>query len=477
MKNVKRLFSLLIAVAMVLTMSIVSTAADPVKGTITIQGTQENNIAGKTFAAYKLFDLTMSGEGADAKYAYSLKADSPFMGLFQQLLNKDAVTSTEAVAYVNALQDDAAIKAFAAAAYQYAVANRIAAATTIEAKENTASMADLELGYYLVYANGANASAVALNTTNPTATINAKFEYPTVDKVVDKPSASIGDTVTYTLTSKVPDLTGFSAYTFIFQDKMSKGLTFGEVTSAKIGENPVDVTAKPTTNPDGTTSLEIPVDLMKANAVAGTPIVVQYTAMVNENAVYKNGNEATVKYSNDPTDTSKTTTTPPDEVEVKTYTVDIYPVDGQKWDEDPSVKTPVQGGEYELKDPENNPVPVIKNPDGSYRPAKPGEQGSVTTLVPDDNGKITVKGIEEGTYTIVETKTPDGYNPVPSTSVSVNDEQADDNGVVEVVIPYYSGALLPGTGGMGTTGFVMIGAGLMIGAAVVMITKKKMAKN
>lgn len=49
--------------------------------------------------------------------------------------------------------------------------------------------------------------AMLINVTDPTVTINMKSSYPVVDKTVDDQSTAIGDTVTYTLTSHVPDMT------------------------------------------------------------------------------------------------------------------------------------------------------------------------------------------------------------------------------------------------------------------------------
>jgi len=104
---------------------------------------------------------------------------------------------------------------------------------------------DLAYGFYLFNFAGATnvdgitgdvaTPAMLINVTDPTVTINMKSSYPVVDKIADDQSTAIGDTVTYTLTSHVPDMTGYDSYVFKFKDTLSAGLTFGGVTEVKIG--------------------------------------------------------------------------------------------------------------------------------------------------------------------------------------------------------------------------------------------------
>ena len=121
-----------------------------------------------------------------------------------------------------------------------------------------------------------------------------------------------------------------------------------------------------------------------------------------------------------------------------------------------------------------------------------GEDKTETTVVGTvgDNGLITFTGLGAGTYTITETKTPAGYNTIApvtftltfnaETKTFVSDNQnvvvgADNK--LDTTIVNKKGATLPSTGGMGTTLFYIIGAILVIGAGILLITKRRMSSR
>ena len=117
----------------------------------------------------------------------------------------------------------------------------------------------------------------------------------------------------------------------------------------------------------------------------------------------------------------------------------------------------------------------------------------------DANGVVSFAGLPAGTYTLSETVIPNGYNPIPDidfkldweapATVTAGDEDCkwdvaedDDSGVAynatadafEITIENKKGSTLPETGGIGTTIFYVIGGILLVGAAVLLITKKRM---
>lgn len=172
-------------------------------------------------------------------------------------------------------------------------------------------------------------------------TADIKGDLPTVDKKVqvgstgkDVTDAKIGDTLTFTLTSTIPDMSAYDTYTFNFKDTLSKGLTFGQVTSVTVDgvTNPLtvgtDYTVTTPTAPDNTLTVAMKDFKAKQQANAGKTITVTYTATLNEKAAvggHGNTNSATIQYSNNPS-SSGTGESEPSKVRVFTYgfTVDKY---------------------------------------------------------------------------------------------------------------------------------------------------------
>lgn len=103
----------------------------------------------------------------------------------------------------------------------------------------------------------------------------------------------------------------------------------------------------------------------------------------------------------------------------------------------------------------------------------------------DDNGLARFDGLGAGSYTIKETVTPSGYNTVTDVTLDVTfNEEGEakfsatgatyEDGVLKIRVENRKGSELPETGGIGTTIFYVVGAILVIGAGVVMITRRRM---
>lgn len=140
----------------------------------------------------------------------------------------------------------------------------------------------------------------------------------------------------------------------------------------------------------------------------------------------------------------------------------------------------LDGAEFELADG-NTKLSFVKDANGNYRVATTGEKDATTTITVK-NGKVNIYGLAGKTYTLTETKAPDGYNKLvtPETvnltdgsmaSATIESETYVDGGVV---VKNNAGTVLPSTGGMGTTLFYVIGGGLMVAAVVLLVTKKRM---
>lgn len=248
---------------------------------------------------------------------------------------------------------------------------------------------------------------------------------------------------------------------------MSKGLTFNN-SSLKVTANDAvttDYTFTPTTN--GFT-LVLP-ETYVSTLTKGTTIIVTYNATLNKDAVIDgdgNANEVKLSYGNHQN-------TVPSKVTTKSYQFDLVKVDG-------TTNKLLDGAEFELADGETK-LSFVKDTAGNYRVAAAGEDGATTTITVK-NGKVNIYGLAGKTYTLTETKAPDGYNKlVTSETVNLADGSKTHATIVGsvykdggVVVENHAGTVLPSTGGMGTTLFYVIGGGLMVAAVVLLVTKKRM---
>lgn len=329
MKKLKKVLSLLIAAAMVLAAGTTVFAAD---GELTVNGTTE----GKTYDIYKIFDLTKEAGGTGVAYT----VDSDWENFFfnggpgsayvttTQTPGLNTLTYKGTTYYINIT--DSNVAQLAQDALKYAAAKTPDASKTAD-NSGSVKFTNLDLGYYLVYPKGATdikdnyASICSLTSTNPSAAVNVKAKYPVIDKEVDNPDVQVGQKVTFTVKGKVPDTTGYTTYKYEIKDTMSSGLTFNSTTanfSVKFGGSNISVA--PVYSGNGFT---LTFDMTQYQAYKGQEITVTYQAVVNKDAVATlTKNSATLTYSNDPSDSSKTETTPPVEKEVYTskIVVDKY---------------------------------------------------------------------------------------------------------------------------------------------------------
>ncbi|MDD6064898.1 MAG: SpaA isopeptide-forming pilin-related protein, partial [Clostridiales bacterium] len=108
-----------------------------------------------------------------------------------------------------------------------------------------------------------------------------------------------------------------------------------------------------------------------------------------------------------------------------------------------------------------------------------------TVLTTNAQGKIKISGLDSDTYYLREIKAPAGYNAlgqdveVKITGATTKEDGSDSLTYTTVVaeINNQSGTELPSTGGMGTTVFYILGSVLVLGAAVVLVTRKRMKEH
>lgn len=464
-KTFKKLFAALLAAALVLAMAVPAFAVtNATKGSITIDGT----VSGETYTIYRMFKL--DSYNAESK-TYSYTVESAWENFFKTGAGKDYIDLTNGHPTWNAAKSQDSDKAeFAKLALKWATENKVSAAA--ESQTSTGSdviFPNLDLGYYLV--DSSLGALCGLNTTNPDATIKEKNEKPEIKKEVQtsagdwssENNAKIGDTVEYKVEIKVAD--GAQKYTVT--DTMSKGLTFNN-SSLKVTANDAVTTDYTLTSTTNGFTLVLP-ETYVSTLTKGTTIIVTYNATLNKDAVIDgdgNANEVKLSYGNHQN-------TVPSKVTTKSYQFDLVKVDG-------TTNKLLDGAEFELADGETK-LSFVKDTAGNYRVATTGDEGATTTITVK-NGKVNIYGLAGKTYTLTETKAPDGYNKlVTSETVNLADGSKTHATIVDsvykdggVVVENHAGTVLPSTGGMGTTLFYVIGGGLMVAAVVLLVTKKRM---
>ena len=473
MRHVKHLLSFMLAAVMALAMA--ATPAFATQGTNSDTGkiTITNAEVGHTYKAYQV--LVLESYNTE-KGAYSYKANDDWT---EWLRTQTKYVSIDDQGYVTWVKDaDAA--AFAKAALAHAEDAKITPDATKTAEGTRVEFTDLNLGYYLV--DTTVGSLCSLDTTTPDVEMKEKNKVPPVDKKVQEDSdGSWGDSSTAEIGDTIPFQTTITAYegaeNYVLHDKMSDGLTLNPESITVAGlEKGTDANSGDyhvvTTGLNDECTFEVVFHQSYLDTIdSETQIVVEYSAVLNENAVIAgdgNDNITGLKYGDD----GETTW---DETKTYTYKVDVVKTDGS--DE------VLDGAQFKLYDAktDGNEIKLVDEGNGVYRLAKDGETGVeyITTV----NGQLEIKGFDSDTYWLEETKAPDGYNKlgerVEITVKDANNEATVEGGIWDhggIHVVNKAGSLLPTTGGMGTTIFYVAGGAIVIAAAATLVYRKRMSK-
>ena len=481
MKLTNKLAGILLALAMVL--GIAATAfAEGETGSITIY----DAAVGQTYTIYQILDLESYNNEAGA-YAY--KATTAWNTFINSEAIKGIYVEVDAQGYVT-WKGDADAAAFAKLAQKYAKDNSIANQGSVTATTTTVSFNGLDLGYYLV--DTTLGTLCSLDTTNPDVVMEEKNEAPTNVKTVQEDStgawgatndADIGQVVNFKSTITAQP----GAENYVFHDKMSEGLTY--TGDAKIYTDEAMTRELATENytvndtPDDSDTFDITFEQDYLNTItAATKLYVKYSATLNENANVGNDgnpNESKLSYGEINQETGKPgSTTPPSETKTYTWDVDVF-----KYTMNGETEKALAGATFTLSKNADgsNPIALVSEGNNVYRVAKTNETVTVTEITTDATGKFTIKGLDADTYYLTETAAPAGYNKLaaPVTIVIgengvVNGTTEAPQGVDEVKVLNQSGTELPSTGGIGTTIFYIVGGVLVVGAVVLLVTKKRM---
>ena len=479
MKHARKLASLLLALVMVFALAVTAFATEPATpttttGTITVA----NPVKDQTYTAYKIFDVVYDTNAENGHYSYTIDSST---NEWYGTVSAYASDTAHGLKLTQVNGGDTyvvtTVNGFSAPDFAATLKTAVSGKTGKELTANGSSITvdNLPLGYYFVAST--SGALCNLTTTNPSVTIHDKNDMH-FEKTADATDVEVGQTVTYTITGKVPDYTGFNTYTYKIEDTMSKGLTFKKNVKVTVGgtDKTDDCTVTYDVNENANSfTVTIPV-LVKSYSI-GAEIKVTYTATVNEDAIaVVSENEAKLIYSNDPTTDETKTITPP---AVKVYSAKIV-IDKHETDKEkvklPNAKfvlykevTTLEGGtatkQYYKWNATEKKVEWV------------ADMTAADVVKTDNNGAATFGGLKNGDYYLVETKAPDGYNQLTEPhKVTVAGSSTDTATLTATAkVANSTGTLLPSTGGMGTTVFYVLGAVLVLGAVVLLVTKKRMS--
>ena len=345
-------------------------------------------------------------------------------------------------------------------------------ATVITTADDTSfTVTDLPYGYY--YITTTTGTVVTVDSTHPNAEVKDKNEVPPVDKKITgatsydeagkQAMAEVGSVVTYTAT--ITKKAGAEGY--VFHDKMSAGLAYNNDLKVYVGGT--EVAASTTTfsvgSLDGDTITVTFKDSYTNSLADDTVITFVYTATVTSDALQLDPakNTAYLDYG----DENGENHTPIKETEVYNAKISVFKTD----DED----KPLANAEFVLKDASGKYY--AKDANGKVIWVDTIDQAEVHVSAAD--GTVPAfAGLANGTYTLVETKAPDGYNKSADVQFTINEyDYTAENLIKEATVINKEGPELPSTGGMGTTIFYIVGALLVVVAAVVLIAKRRNAVN
>lgn len=531
-------------------------AADGNTVNVTVPGA-ESNLNGHAYTAYQILSGTQATSGGalgdaewgtginDAAFLKALKADTTIGEYFTKVT--DAKGFAESLSNTDNFPADGANTRLVA---KIAMKHTQGAGTALAAGSST----QLDKGYYLIVDSTTDGQTVynpAVLAITSDIEIKDKTDVPTLEKKVqenkkdatddtaygskfnDVADYNIGDEVPFHLIGSVPDMSQYETYTYKFTDTFDKGFDAVDTSNVKVylsndkkldleGESvDTDITSyfsgtngsiqyTAATEAQGETAGTLTVstkDLKKAATYSKEQpqyVIVSYTAKLNAKAeigLPGNVNTAKLTYSNNPDQSGQgenqpTHDTPEDKVIVFTYGLDVTKVDSK------NDKTKLKDAEFKLK-----------NSDGKWATITDGKvtgwtatENDGAVLKSDAEGNFKVTGLDNGTYTLVETKAPAGYN-LPANGFSVTLEATTknnqtwngtastaltdlvvkvdqtngtgnvDTGLGAITIKNTQGSSLPSTGGMGTVLLYVAGIAVFVlaGATLVMALRRRNA--
>ena len=464
MKKMKKIFAVILSLAMVLGMSMTAFAAK-----VTDQYTDK---------------ITVSNLAADVKTTLNvyniIYLDQDNAG------NQHWVVVDWAKAYVSENTDNGEFTIKDADGLAAAADAQTSADYTATETGTSHEFTNLPIGAYVIRAFDSKGTygLMVANTYNAdgkymaskAASVTAKMEGYNVGKTADDKFVSRGQRVNFTVTTQMAPKTNEDGDT-LTQFKVvdtSTGLKADSFTlgSVKIAGTKANVDASKATvvsNNDGTVTYTVDLSDLIATTESGATVEVKYSAVVENDHTYNNSATAsaeTVNYA-------------PGTVNGYEGNVTLKKVDTNG--------ATLNGAEFQLlkvtpateegAEATKTAISVVKVKDGEYKVALDGEAGATTTLVAT-NGTLKITGLGDGNYEFKETKAPTGYKVNTDNkafTITADEEKEVTVDAGEFVNTKLSA--LPSTGGLGTTIFTIAGCAIMIAAAGFFFASRKKANR
>lgn len=482
MKLIKKIAAIMFAFMMVVSMSCNVKAEDTEgvygqkDGSITITGA----LQGQTYTIYEMLKLeSFSGTN------YSYKIADGWENFFREGAEGAAYMKKDENGYMSFIagKDGAPDRReFAQKALVYAKKTTGINTKSESTKENetTVTFNGLNLGYYLV---GSTTGALCgLDTTNKHVDIEEKNGVPSVEKKivqnntdVESNFANIGETINFKTTITAQK----GAQSYVLHDTMEKGFTFNKDVKVKVSgqtnylNSTTDYEVVENAEDKCTFDIKFKEEFLKTINDT-TKIEVTYSAILNGDAEIHDNNDNTthLTYGENNNTTTRTTHTVTYQISVLKYTGDT--------------NNTLANAKFSLYDAETNGniyKLVQKTDTTNYRLAMTGEDG-ITEITTNNTGKFSIQGLKPGTYWLEETAAPKGYNKLAKrikvvinddgTLIVDNKDRDENNSLInQVNVENKTGTVLPSTGGAGTTMIYLVGAVLVLGSGVVLVTKRR----
>ena len=510
-------------------------ATEPAENSIVIK----DSVDGREYVAYQIFDRTSAvdsinwGDGIDGA---SLLADD-LTNESSQYYNAKFAGVTDAAGVAKVMTSDgwtaSDSQLFAKALEKHVIpaqANR----SYYDQGEGEYKISIYEAGYYVVIDNKTYdgddeaRSAFILKVVSGKTDVTTKAGKPILTKEIKHNEYGdngwgvvgdnqIGDDVEFRITTTIPsEVQYYDTYTYTIHDTLSEGFDLNEdsLKYVYLDKNNAVVTVDTFTpvfdNNANEKKFDVKFDIkdLLAKYPSIAKIETYYTAKLNGNAKVavkatnstdNNPNTAYLTYSNNPQDNQggENGRTPDSMVYDWTFTLVGNKIDGQ-------TKAKLAGAQFQLKDAAGNVLKLVAtDKKNEYRIATDSDTTTIDTITTDEDGIFYIKGIDDSVkYTLVEAKAPDEYNKASDTSFNLytkgeydegtgyskdggtlqklqiaKGDHSDKDAVLGLTIENNKGGKLPSTGGIGTQIFYGVGGAIVVGAGVLLITKKRAKKD